>query len=606
VIEGKDDKKLYVPVPQDRDQAFFKFNGVLLKALIGASGLSYFQPFGNDVKDIKTFNYEERNLDRFFANEMNLENWQSTAKEMQQALTDAVIETAVKQMPPEVYAVSGAKTAATLKARRGNLVKWATNYYNFIAKEVDVTGSEKQEHFEVKRLNDQETQVNIYKISKEGKQESTPLYSRTFKAGETREVRLYGIKGNDKYTVSGIERNPIKVRLIGGTDKDVMSFTGNGKVQVYDNNGNDIQGSGRRKLHISDDTAINRFEYKSFLYSKSGISPVLSFTNEDRLVVGLGYKILKTKWRKEPFAARHSLSMNYSLSQKAPSVIYNGLFPNAIGKLDLALYGMYDAVRWVNFFGLGNESQFTIKDIDYYRARTEDWHAVAGIVRRVGNSTFRVNGLYQSYRVIRDEGKFVTRNQAVVDADVYRKEQFAGGQLIYNFHTLNDSIVPTKGITFTTSATYQQNLKDQARTVGNYQGQLNMYVPLISKFSLGIRVGGETVRGTPEFYQHAQIGGGQTLRAFRMGRFWGRSSFYNSNELRFINDVNSYLFNGKAGLVGFYDLGRVWMPNEKSDVWHTGYGGGLLLAPFNKLMAIVSYGISRDESLIQLRLSKRL
>jgi len=41
-LETKD-KKIYQPVPQDRDQAYFKYNGVLLKLLISASGLKYFQ-----------------------------------------------------------------------------------------------------------------------------------------------------------------------------------------------------------------------------------------------------------------------------------------------------------------------------------------------------------------------------------------------------------------------------------------------------------------------------------------------------------------------------------------------------------------------------------
>lgn len=604
VIEGKDDRKLYIPVPQDRDQAYFKFNGALLKPLIAVSGIKYFQPFKKDLEDIKTFNYEERNLDRFFANEMSLSDWQSIARNMQQSITDGVIEAAIKQFPPEIYAISGRQVINTLKARRGKLEKWATAYYNFIAKEVDVTGSEKREHFEVKRLADNKTEVNIYKISKDGKQDSKPFYSRTFNAKETNEIRLYGLSGNDTYTVSGDERNTTQLRLIGGNERDSMTIAGRGKVHIYDNNDNSLQLTTPARLHLSGDSAIHAFEYKSFRYSKSGISPTIFYTNEDRLFVGLAYNLLRQGWRKKPFAAEQKINLNYSLSQQAPSVIYNGLFPKALGKFDLNLYGNWDAVRWTNFFGLGNETQFTVRDIDYYRTRSEEWQATAGVIRRFGTSTFRINGLYQSFRVINDPIKYVARNLAPINADIYSKDQFAGGQLIYSFHAVNDSIVPTSGVAFVGTGTFRQNIKDKTRSVGNYQGHLQLYVPLISKFSLAIRVGGETVTGTPEFYQFAQIGGGQTLRAFRMGRFWGKSAFYNSNEFRFISNMNTYLLNGKAGLVAFFDNGRVWMPNEKSDVWHTGFGGGILLAPFNKILADVTYGVSKDESLIQLRLSK--
>ena len=58
--------------------------------------------------------------------------------------------------------------------------------------------------------------------------------------------------------------------------------------------------------------------------------------------------------------------------------------------------------------------------------------------------------------------------------------------------------------------------------------------------------------------------------------------------------------NGKIGLVAFYDAGRVWQPGEISDTWHTDYGGGLLLAPFNKLLANIAYGISKEKKMVHL------
>jgi outer membrane translocation and assembly module TamA len=74
--------------------------------------------------------------------------------------------------------------------------------------------------------------------------------------------------------------------------------------------------------------------------------------------------------------------------------------------------------------------------------------------------------------------------------------------------------------------------------------------------------------------------------------------------LQWLFNVKSYLFNGKAGIVGFYDYGRVWQPAEKSKTWHNGYGGGIIIAPFNKIMASVTYGISKENNLLHLKLSK--
>ncbi len=64
--------------------------------------------------------------------------------------------------------------------------------------------------------------------------------------------------------------------------------------------------------------------------------------------------------------------------------------------------------------------------------------------------------------------------------------------------------------------------------------------------------------------------------------------------------------NGKAGLLAFVDDGRVWVPQEKSSIWHVGYGGGILVAPFNKILFDVTYGISDEDKLLQLRLSVNL
>ena len=210
------DKILFVPVPQDSDQAFFKHNGVLLNVGLGAAGLNYMQSFDDNLKDIKTFTYEERNLDRFFTNEMLLNDWQSIAHDLQQQLTDAVIDKAIKQLPPEIYNVCGNDIDKKLKARRTHLVEWATTYYNFISKQVQIPGSKQNEVFEVNNSND-ETTVKVFSKDAYQKNDSA-FYSRTFNAGETKEIRLFGIDGNDAYHINGTSNN-IKLELLAETKR---------------------------------------------------------------------------------------------------------------------------------------------------------------------------------------------------------------------------------------------------------------------------------------------------------------------------------------------------------------------------------------------------
>jgi hypothetical protein len=607
-IEGKDDVKTFKAVPQDRDQAFFKFNGVLLKFLIGASGQKYFQSFANTLPNVKWFNWEERDLDRRFANQLTLADWQNAAKELQQALSDKVIEESIQQLPREVYPISGKEIISKLKSRRAHLLDFATTYYRFIAREVEVVGSNKQEYFEVRKLDDNKTSVNVYKITKEGNTNQEPFYSRVFNAGETKEIRLYGLSGNDRYHVAGDVSNDIKVRIIGGTDQDsiINTSSAGGRVQVYDDYNNSFSSRSGLKLHLSNDTAIHEFKYRSYVYDKAGFKPTIFYSNEDRIFVGIGYGVTHHEWRKLPFAYKHDISVNYSLSQKAVSFIYRGLAPGFIGKWDLSLFGTYDAVRWTNFFGLGNESLFAIKDINFYRTRTKEWQGSVGLVRKFGNNTIKVDGLYQSVKVINDTGRYIVKQFLQSTPGAYITRHYAGAQLQYFVHSLNDSIVPTKGFIFSANSSFSQNLKETSKHVADFLGDLQVYVPLISKFSLSLRTGAETVTGKPEFYQYASIGGGQNLRGFRGNRFWGKTAFYNSNELRYISDVKNHIYNGKVGLVAFFDNGRVWMQGENSNTWHTGYGGGILLSPFRAIGGEVTYGFSKDGRIIQLRLSTKL
>ncbi len=589
-------------MPQDRDQAFFKHNGVLLNAGLGVAGLNYMQSFDDNVKDIKTFTYEERNLDRFFTNQMVLSDWQNIAAELQQLLTDAAIDKAVRQLPSEVYKVSANEIETKLKARRTHLVEWATTYYNFISKQVQVNGSDKNEVFEVDNSNDATT-VKVFSKSAYKKNDSA-FYSRIFNANETKEIRLFGISGNDIYHVNGTSNN-INIKIIGGNKKDSVINESDKKVVVYDdkNENNFINKNAPVKLRLSNDTSIHKFNYNWFKYDKSGIVPKVFYSYEDRIYVGLGYQFVHNAWRKEPFASKQLFDFHYSLSKKSASYTYSALFPKLIGNADVSLLANYDVVRWIRFWGLGNETQFLPDDIDYFTARSEQWLFKPGIIRSFGFNKITFSPYVQGVRIRNDTNRFAAKN-FITNADDFKWKTFAGAELNYKVEILNDSVVPTKGFMFTADILGAQNFKESNRNFVKFSGNAQVYIPLSSNFSYVFRTGAATVTGKPEFYQYASIGGAPNMRGFKRDRFWGKTVFWNTHDLRFISNIKSYIFNGKAGLIAFFDNGRVWMPGENSDTWHTDFGGGITIAPFNKILADVTYGISKDDKVINVRINK--
>ena len=600
--DGK--KKIFVPVPVDRDQAYFKHNGVLLDVAIAASGLNYFQSFKPKMGDITTFNYEERGTDRLFTNQLILHDWQRIAKELQTSLTDIVIEEAVKKFPPEIYTISGAAITSTLKSRRDQILDYATKYYYFLAKEVEIVGTKGTEYFDVKPLGPDSVSVELFNKTKEDKKKEKPFYTRTFLNSETKEIRLYGLDDKDVYTIGGDENNKMKVRVVGGPEKDsVTTLGGSMKTYIYDDAKNNFQTGAKTKFHFSDDTSKHSYVFRNYMYDKKGIKPTFFYSDQDRFYVGLGYGWEHHKWNKLPFAFKQYLGVNYSLSQQAFSFTYKGLFPAAIGKLDLSLFANYDLVRWTNFYGLGNETLLTTTDRDYNRMRTKEAIGSIGLSRKLGKSNISLNGFYQTVQIINDEERYVAKIISPVASTVFDRKNFAGAIFKYAFSDLDNVQVPTCGVTVSGSASFTQNVKETDRSFWQYGGKLQLYIPLVSKFSMATSAAVSSVSGTPEFYQYPEIGGGMDLRGFQRQRFYGKTAFYNSNELRFLTKFRTYIMNGTGGFLAFVDDGRVWMPQEKSDTWHVGYGGGILIAPFDKVLFDVTYGISKEDKLIQLRLS---
>ena len=610
-LEEKDDKKIYSPIPRDRDQAYTKFDGALLGVLLGVAGLSHLQTFNYKIKDARDFNFPARNLDRKFANEVSKEDWVCIARDLQDRITDRVIEDAIKKLPPEVFPISGNEIIAKLKSRRDHLVKYANTYYKSLARKVDVVGSDKQEYFDVKRLNDEETIISVFKINKEGEIKPDTLYSRIFKNEETKEVRLYGLRGRDVFHLEGDAARGIKLRVIGGPDVDSIIDNssvkaGKHKVEVYDDEENVIQRSNKTKLHISNDSSIHEYHYDAYNPDKQGFKPSMLYSNEDRFYVSLGYMVRKHQWRKYPFASEHGVYVHYSLTEKAFSVSYKGIINQFLGKWNLALDANWDAMRWTNYFGLGNETKLETSNHDYYRMRTTEHSAGAGLFRNLGRYQFLgFTGFYQNVKVLDDPDRFIGKTFSSKEG-LYEQRGFLGLQANYEYSVTNDQVVPFKGSDFSSSITYVQNLSEPDSSFVTMSASFNAYFPLSRKFIFVVRGRAATLAGNPKFYQYNSIGGSQRLRGFRRNRFYGKSSINNNNELQWVTDFKSNIFNGKAGLVAFYDIGRVWMPEEQSSLWHMGYGGGVLVAPFNKLSFTITYGFSSEISLFHIRFNKIL
>jgi outer membrane translocation and assembly module TamA len=220
--------------------------------------------------------------------------------------------------------------------------------------------------------------------------------------------------------------------------------------------------------------------------------------------------------------------------------------------------------------------------------------------------SFTLAGNYQMVRVLADEPNHFVTNTIPSISPVFQKENYAGAGAAYDYHNLNNEVLPTKGFNFHTGASHTQSLEVSNENFERLDASTGIYLPLGRLLTLAIKGGGSTLTGAPAFYHLATIGGGQSLRGFRRERFRGRSAVYNQNELRLSFDTNSIFFNGKMGVLAFIDDGRVWTANDISDKWHVGYGGGFFFSPFNKFALGVNYGISEEGRVFHIKFGKML
>src|SRR5258708_2021537 len=128
----KDDKKrIYIPVPRDRDQAMYINQGVI--PWIGSRDWvgPYLQTFGGEIRDIRYSLITTEWFNRFPSSRISYAEWMKVVNDFCAVETDAVLEAGLKRLPKEAYKLRHDQLLSQLKERRGNLPAAMSWYYYF-------------------------------------------------------------------------------------------------------------------------------------------------------------------------------------------------------------------------------------------------------------------------------------------------------------------------------------------------------------------------------------------------------------------------------------------------------------------------------------------
>lgn len=604
--------KTFYPLPRDRDQAFFINKGLLpsiaRKPWIGPQ----VQGFRSKAINIKTYNFNARSIDRAFINELSEDDWKKMTDEFLSKMTDEVIEKSLHQQPKEIQVMPrNQEIIQKLKDRKKYYTDEMMEYYHFLAKIVNVTGSDKKELFDITRYSDGSVLVQVYKITKEGEQ-SKKIYERKFDPAYTKEIRLYAMGGNDKFVTHG-DGNKITIRMIGGSGKDVFENNATspaGKNLAYDLNTEANQVTGNIRQKLSDDPAVNKYERFYYKYNLNITFLSGTYNPDDGLYLGASLRMIRHGFRKTPYKTMHLFSVDHSLLTKAYHFRYYSEFIGLLGKKsDLLLDARIKSPDITNYFGYGNASVYDKnlhEDIDYYRARyvMRDFSVLDR--KNFSPSVSMILGpTYEYYSLDSSDNStryiLQTGTNGLDPNTLFKKQSFAGGFLKFDFDNRNNKALPSKGIYWQSSVRALKGLNNASSDITMLKSDLAFYTSFSRQagFVLALRFGGGHNFGNFEFYQAQSLGGTENLRGYRKFRFRGESMAYNNIEMRVkLADFRTYLFPGSLGFLAFHDVGRVWSKGDTSNKWHTGYGGGIWVSPLRRLVLTGSYAISNETKLV--------
>lgn len=561
------------PIPEDRDQAFARYEGLALG--IARNAYPQLVRFGPRYSRMEGLTWNGREQDRRLLNGLAFQDWTDIAAELKAALTDGVIDTAVGHLPAPYYERDGGRLAAALKARRDSLPEAARRFYRHLAREVDLHGTDAAETATVRRAADGNVEVEL------GPTGASPTITRRLYPHETAEVRLYLHGGDDRTVVHGC-CSPITVRVIGGDGADALDDSAGGGTRFYDDPATSGLTPGRgtmvdgrpdpSPLPDPDSPWIPARDWGS----RSGALPWLKVSPGLGAFFGAALETRRFGFREHPYATRQRLRMGYATAAQTGRVEYEVDLRRTSSQLHTTLRARASGIEILGFHGFGNE---TVSEgtTDFYRVLQRQFGLEPMLTMPVGpraSLTLGARALWSN--TDHDDDRLISRLRP------YGSDSFGqiGATAQFDVDTRKSAEHNQGGLRLRMGGSIYPRLWDVRETFGEAHGETAAYLPLGGKLEpvLAVRIGAKRVWGDYPFHEAAFVGGGETLRGFLPQRFAGDAAAWAGAEMRVFLTRAFVLVPADLGILFLADSGRVFLAGEDSDRWHSAWGGGVWLS----------------------------
>lgn len=212
---------VYRAIPRDRDHAFFKFDDGVLTRVISWFKTNY-QSFHGKIRlqDVEGLNRAALPMDKSLLAYLTADDFRQVADSMRQQLADGVIRQALTVWPQQVYALAGEEFDTKLRQRREQLPAVANKFYELLARDVELPGTDQAERFVIKPLGTSQLQVQVF-ARQNGRPDSL-LNQRTFDARQTRSLKFFGLGGNDVFEFHGLPDSRFALGIYDGAGQDTV------------------------------------------------------------------------------------------------------------------------------------------------------------------------------------------------------------------------------------------------------------------------------------------------------------------------------------------------------------------------------------------------
>jgi hypothetical protein len=597
-------KSLWEPLPEDADQAFTRYEGKVMGAArkVVPRFMRYSGEYPPRMEGLTTNNYD---VTRWLLADVEWPEYQEVAQELKEQMTDTAIDEAMRQMPPEWYAIDAAQMAKDVRQRRDGIVEFARKFYLHLADRVDVRATDQAERADLRHLDDGSLELTLAPLTADGSA-GAPFYRRRFSPKETQEIRLYLLGGNDRLVTSGPQKGGIHVRVLGDAGNDTLDDSKSGGADLQDSQGSNtfLAGPG---------TKVSEHEWKNPApeADRPWLEPrnyghwtvpviVLYWEPNQQVMAGGGFSRTAWGFRKYPWANMQALTVLYSTGYRSARASYSGQWrindSSLLGSVKLRASG----VENLNFFGFGNEAP-NITDKRVYKAE-HGLYSISPALSYQPSSRFELH-VGAEAKLVSTKGVSLVEQQGIYGTGTFGELGLrVGFELDSRGRSLgltaqrgiaapdaSAAVAPPKvsGVRIVADSIFVPKAWDVTKNFGGVDGSLAGYLGN-QRLVLATRVGGRRLWGPYPWFESASISGtGGGVRGYYDGRFRGDSSLFGNAELRFwLGHRKNALLPLRWGLTAFCESGRVWYASESSNTWHTGYGGGIMTQLIGTPMAL--------------------